>query len=111
MLGVIAACIPTLGPLLKTYVKPALTRLTQSSDRNKVRGQSVTAVSMFDSKAAIYRKKNYSQIEDESSSGSFDQMNGVELASVTTNIKYEPRSNIVKDKRPVIHVRHDIEAQ
>jgi hypothetical protein len=109
-LGVIAACIPTLGPLLKSYVKPVITKLTHLSDRNNGNGQSGNG-SKVDSKVALYNKKHYSQIEDGSSNRSFNQMNGVELASVTTNIKSEPRNNVVKDSRAVIYVQHDIEAQ
>lgn len=110
-LGVIAACIPTLGPLRKAYVKPVITKLTRRSDRN-THGHSATAGSKVNGKVAKYSKKHYSRIEDGSSNRNFHQMNGaVELGSVTTNIKSDPRANVVKDSRAVIYVQYDIEAQ
>lgn len=108
-LGIIAACIPTLGPLLKTYVKPVITRLTELSDGNNIRLQSATAGSKADSRSTLYTKKQYSQIEEESSK-SF-HTNGAEIPTVTTNIKFEPGKKAVTETRGVIYVQHDIEAQ
>ncbi|KAK4077781.1 uncharacterized protein Triagg1_3475 [Trichoderma aggressivum f. europaeum] len=108
-LGIIAACIPTLGPLLKTYVKPVITRLTELSDGNNIRLQSKTAGSGVDSRSTLYAKKQYSQIEEESSK-SF-HTNGAEIPTVTTNIMFEPGKKTVTETRGVIYVQHDIEAQ
>lgn len=107
-LGVIAACIPTLGPLLKSYVKPALTKLTSPSDR-ATRSQSGNA-SKVDSKTGLHSKKHYSQIEDGFDSG-FNQLNGMELASVTTKIESGPGTKAMTDTRGVIYVQHEIEAK
>lgn len=107
-LGVIAACIPTLGPLLKSYVKPVLTKLTSPSDR-ATRSQSANA-SKVDSKTGLHSKKHYSQIEDGFDSG-FNQMNGMELASVTTKIETGPGTKAMTDTRGVIYVQHEIEAK
>ncbi|KAL7930097.1 hypothetical protein V8C35DRAFT_324531 [Trichoderma chlorosporum] len=108
-LGIIAACIPTLGPLLKTYIKPVITRLTELSDGKNIRLQSATAGSKADSRSTIYAKKQYSQIEEEASKGF--PTNGVGLLTVTTKINYDPGNKALKDTRGVIHVQHDIEAQ
>ncbi|KAL6861929.1 hypothetical protein J3F83DRAFT_746202 [Trichoderma novae-zelandiae] len=112
-LGIIAACIPTLGPLLKTYVKPVITRLTELSDGNNIRLKSAaTAGSKADSRSTLYAKKQYSQIED-GSSRSFPG-NGQDLGNHTgtvTTIKSDPGGKIVTDTRGVIYVQHDIEAR
>jgi hypothetical protein len=104
-LGIIVACLPTLAPLLKTYVKPALSKLSlrSSSNRNSAQQQKPRNVlntiggSGPNSSVNSRRNKVYEMGSDSSSCGDLDeeQLTGEQLTGepgmVTTECAYSPR--------------------
>jgi hypothetical protein len=112
-LGIIVACIPTLAPLLKTYVKPMVSKISVRSERSRVRLQEIpsTVVSSQGSRGTRKASKIYSEIGEESPVGSFEQSQPTEMGRVTTNCRFEPGTMLPRDAQGGIYVQHDIEAQ
>jgi hypothetical protein len=120
-LGVIVACIPTLAPLLRAYVKPVVTKLSyaNTSDR-QMKMQNVNATIGGSTPNGTGRpRKIYSELGDDNSSyGDLDEehLTGGVVA-VTTECKYAPRSeaSVSRDghhkNSPGIYVQQAIRTQ
>lgn len=113
-LGIIVACIPTLAPLLKTYVKPAITKMTQRSTRSNARTGKDSLGSTADSRIAKpISSRQYSQLDEASKSHLIEQemheLNGSNM--VTTNCHYDPRTTpLPVYQQEGIYIQRDVVA-
>ncbi|KND86233.1 hypothetical protein TOPH_09134 [Tolypocladium ophioglossoides CBS 100239] len=109
-LGVIVACIPTLAPLIKIYVKP---KISARSDRTNIRLQKVpnTIVPSQGSRATPKASNPSSEFKEDSPVGSLERPKPTELGNATTNCRFEQGTRLPSDAEGGINVEHDIEAQ
>ncbi|KDN63677.1 putative integral membrane protein [Colletotrichum sublineola] len=108
-IGIIAACLPTLGPLFKTYVKPAVSKLTNpSTDKGSVQLNDVSN-SGHSHRAP---RRVYDKLGDTVSS--VDDLERAELAkngAVTTRCHFSPEFEPPRNSRPGIYVHQNIESE
>ncbi|KAK2049811.1 integral membrane protein [Colletotrichum somersetense] len=109
-IGIIAACLPTLGPLFKTYVKPAVSKLTHPSSGKG----SVQLKDLSSSGHSTIRnpRRVYGKLGDTSSS--VDDLERAELAkngAVTTRCQFSPDIEPPRNSRPVIYVHQNIASE
>ncbi|OLN85292.1 hypothetical protein CCHL11_04333 [Colletotrichum chlorophyti] len=105
-IGIIIACLPTLGPLLKTYVKPAVSKIgskltNPSTDSGQIHLKNMSSP-----------RKIYGKLDDTSSYADLERSKSrtVDVA-VTTKCQFSPGAEAPRDNRSVIYVHQDIASQ
>ncbi|OTA92688.1 hypothetical protein M434DRAFT_318625 [Hypoxylon sp. CO27-5] len=101
-LGVIVNCMPTLGPLFKTYVKPAINRIKSSvSSGSQYSRRQIRLEQLSDPNS----RRKYQNLDS-----SHDVGNSFALRTECT---HDPTVEIpeIEASKGVIHVRRDIESQ
>ncbi|KAI0838423.1 hypothetical protein F5Y06DRAFT_268049 [Hypoxylon sp. FL0890] len=101
-LGVIVNCMPTLGPLIQTYVKPAINKVKSSvSSGSQYSRRQIRLEQLSNS----HSRKKYQNLDS-----SHDMSNSFALR---TECVHDPTAKIpeVETDQRVIHVRRDIESQ
>lgn len=110
-IGVIIACLPTLGPLLKTYVKPAVAKIgsklsNPSTDRGTINLKDLSSAQS----SRHGTRRNYDKLGDNVSLADLERAKVAagEQHAVTTKCQYSPSAEAPRDSRPVIYVQRDI---
>ncbi|KAF6811047.1 integral membrane protein [Colletotrichum sojae] len=120
-IGVAIACLPTLGPLLKTYVKPAVSKIgSKLTNPSTDRGAKIHLQNMSGSHqgSRLNTRRTYDKLGDTTVSyadvdlerGGPGKPVAVDAGphAVTTRCQYEPGAEAPRDSRPVIYVQQDI---
>ncbi|OHE90562.1 integral membrane protein [Colletotrichum orchidophilum] len=107
-IGIIIACLPTLGPLFKTYIKPAVakfgSKLTNpSTDKGQINLKDLTNSSGGNS--ARHPRRTYDKLGDNTS------VVDLERAELTTKCQFSPGTEAPMGSKPVIYVHQDIASQ
>ncbi|KAJ3952195.1 hypothetical protein N0V92_011372 [Colletotrichum tropicale] len=107
-IGIIIACLPTLGPLLKTYVKPAVSKIgskltNPSTDRGNIHLKDLNSTQ---GSRVHHPRRTYDKLGDNVSY--VDLERGSKDPAVTTKCHYAPGADAPRDSRPVIYVQQDI---
>ncbi|KAI1427424.1 hypothetical protein F5Y12DRAFT_712230 [Xylaria sp. FL1777] len=115
-LGVIAVCIPTLGPLFNAYIKPLMVRWGWATATSK-QGQTNLYLKTFGSSGTNKRTRKYSELNDSidriaSRDGSIKLTPTME-GKVVSECTFKPINETVTSDngRGGIRVQRDIEAQ
>ncbi|KAK1590111.1 uncharacterized protein LY79DRAFT_555910 [Colletotrichum navitas] len=107
-IGIVIACLPTLGPLFKTYVKPAVSKLTNpSSNKGSVQLKDITS-SSHSTRAS---RRVYGKLGD---TASIDDLERAELAkngAVTTRCQFSPEYAPPRNSQPGIYVHQNIASE
>ncbi|KAJ0139505.1 hypothetical protein CTA2_1771 [Colletotrichum tanaceti] len=118
-IGIIIACLPTLGPLFKTYVKPAVSRFG-SKPTDPSTDKSGAAVHLKDLKdlkdisggGRHHPRRAYGKLTD---SVSYDDLERAAMpganAAVTTKCQFSPEFETPRDSMPGIYVHKDIASE
>ncbi|KAL0941908.1 uncharacterized protein CTRU02_204671 [Colletotrichum truncatum] len=109
-IGIVIACLPTLGPLLKTYVKPAVSKIgSKLSNPSTDRGQIHLRNMSSSNPSGRHPRRAYDKLGEPISY--VDLERGKEDDSeqvVITRCQYSPGNEAPRGSRPVIYVQQDI---
>ncbi|GJC96504.1 Integral membrane protein [Colletotrichum higginsianum IMI 349063] len=115
-IGIIIACLPTLGPLFKTYVKPAVSRFgSKLTDPSTDKGGAAVHLKDLSSSGHSGRhlpRRTYDKLGD---NVSYDDLERAEMpgagAAVTTKCQFSPEFEAPRGSRPGIYVHQDIASE
>ncbi|GKT46423.1 uncharacterized protein ColSpa_06604 [Colletotrichum spaethianum] len=107
-IGIIIACLPTLGPLFKTYVKPAVSKLTNpSTERGAVHLKEIST----SGHSSRQPRRIYDKLGDSGSYMDLERAELVKEGAVTTRCQFSPEFEAPRANRPVIYVHQNIASE
>ncbi|KAI3554723.1 hypothetical protein CaCOL14_000168 [Colletotrichum acutatum] len=108
-IGIIIACLPTLGPLFKTYVKPAVSKFgSKLTNPSTDKGGQINLKDLTSSSGGHsirHPRRTYDKLGDNTS------VVDLERAELTTKCQFSPGAEAPRGSRPVIYVHQDIASQ
>ncbi|KZL64382.1 integral membrane protein, partial [Colletotrichum incanum] len=107
-IGIIIACLPTLGPLFKTYVKPAVSKLTNpSTDKGAIHLKDLSS----SGHSNRLPRRTYDKLGDNVSYVDLERAELAKEGAVTTRCQFSPDFEAPRNNRPVIYVHQNIESE
>ncbi|EFQ35839.1 integral membrane protein [Colletotrichum graminicola] len=107
-IGIVIACLPTLGPLFKTYVKPAVSKLTNpSSNKGSVQLKDISS----SGHSTRTPRRAYGKLDDTTSVDDLERAELAKNGAVTTRCQFSAEFEPPRNSKPGIYVHQNIASE